>query len=195
MHVIVHGHGIDVTGPLREYAERKVSKLDEYYGNIQKATVTLDVRPIDDLFRNNVAEVTVWTAGRMLRATDGASDMYAAIDQVFEMLERQIEKHKEKRKHETRRQAERAKEEVREMLEEKLRPKEPAGPVIVKVKRFAMKPQTPEEAAHEMELLGHDFYMFMNSKTREINVVYRRKTGNYGLIEPELYYFLAEKGR
>jgi len=186
MHVIVQGHKIDVSGPLREYAEKKVGKLDEFFGNIQKAEVTLEVRNNDDQFRNNVAEVTVWTAGKIVRATDGASDMYAAIDQVFQKLERQIEKHKEKMVHEVRRQSEKAKEHVREMAKEYMKPKEPAGPVIVKVKRFGMKPLTPEEAASEMEVLGHDFYMFLNSKTNEVNTVYRRSTGNYGLIEPEL---------
>lgn len=186
MHVIVQGHKMDVTGPLRDYAEKKVGKLDEFFGNIQKAEVTLEVRDNDDQFRSQVAEVTVWTAGKIVRATDGASDMYAAIDNVFQKLERQIEKHKEKLVHETRRQAEKSKEHVREMMKENFKPKETAGNIIVKVKRFAMKPLTPEEAAQEMELLGHDFYMFLNSKTNEVNTVYRRSTGNYGLIEPEL---------
>jgi putative sigma-54 modulation protein len=186
MHVIVQGHKIDVTGPLRDYAEKKVGKLDEFFGNIQKAEVTLEVRNNDDQFRNNVAEITVWTAGKILRATDGASDMYAAIDQVYAKLERQIEKHKEKKGHEMKRQREKSKERVREMMAENLKPKEPVGNVIVKVKRFAMTPLTPEDAAHEMEILGHDFYMFLNSKTSEVNTIYRRSTGNYGLIEPEL---------
>jgi len=186
MHVIVQGHGIDVTAPLRDYAEKKVGKLDEFFGNIQKAEVTLEVRKIDDQFRNQVAEVTIWTAGKVLRATDGASDLYAAIDQVFQKLERQMEKHKDKLVHEKRRASEKAKEKVREMQAENLKPKEPAGPVIVKVKRFAMTPLTPEEATKEMEMLGHDFFMFLNSKTNEVNTVYRRNTGNYGLIEPEL---------
>lgn len=186
MQVIVQGHKIDVTGPLREYAEKKVGKLTEFFNNIQKADVTLEVRNNDDQFRNNVAEVTVWTSGKIIRATDGASDMYAAIDQVFAKLERQIEKHKEKLNHESRRHAGKAKEEFREMQVENLKPKQSVGPVVVKVKRFAMKPLTPEDAAHEMELLGHDFYMFMNSKTGEVNTVYRRASGNYGLIEPEL---------
>ncbi len=191
MHVIVQGHGMDVTAPLRDYAEKKLGKLDEYFGNIQKAEVTLDVRKNDDQLRNQVAEVTVWTAGKIVRATDGASDMYAAIDQVFDKLERQIEKHKEKLVKEIRRKGGKTKEHVREMMAEginaeTIKPKETPGPVVVKVKRFAMTPITPEEASQEMELLGHDFYMFLNSKTGEVNTIYRRSTGNYGLIEPEL---------
>jgi putative sigma-54 modulation protein len=186
MQIIIQGHGMDVTGALRDYAEKKIKKLEEFFGNIQKAEVTLDVRKIADKMRNQVAEVTVWAAGKIIRATDGASDMYAAIDEVFAKLERQIEKHKEKLTHEARRFSEKTKEHLREAMAEQFKPKEKEGPVVVRVKRFAMKPLVPEEAAQEMELLGHDFYMFLNSKTGEINTVYRRSTGNYGLIEPEL---------
>lgn len=186
MHVIIRGHGTDVTAPLRDYAEKKISKLEEYFGNIQKAEVTLDARKIENQFRKQVAEVTVWTAGKILRATDGASDMYAAIDQVFTKLERQIEKHKDKLVHETRRTSEKVKEKIRGMFKENIKPKEKQGSVIVKVKRFALTPIDPEEAAKEMEALGHDFYMFLNSKTGEVNTIYRRRSGNYGLIEPEL---------
>jgi len=186
MQLIIRGHGTDVTAPLRDYAEKKIGKLEEYFGNIQKAEVTLDVRKIENQFRNQVAEVTVWMAGKIVRATDGASDMYAAIDQVFQKVERQIEKHKEKLVHESRRTSEKVKGKIREMFKENIKPKEPVGPVIVKVKRFALTPISPEEAAQEMETLGHDFFMFLNSKTNEVNTIYRRSSGNYGLIEPEL---------
>ncbi|MFH1709656.1 MAG: ribosome-associated translation inhibitor RaiA [bacterium] len=186
MKVIIRGHGIDVTAPLRDYAEKKFSKLEEFFGNIQKAEVTLEVRKIENQFRNQVAEITVWTAGKIVRATDGASDMYAAIDQVLQKIERQIEKHKEKLVHEVRRQSGKAKGEIRKMINKETKSKEPTGSVIVKVKRFAMTPMMPEEAAQQMEALGHDFYMFLNSKTEEVNTIYRRRSGNYGLIEPEL---------
>jgi len=186
MQVIIRGHGTEVTAPLRDYTEKKISKLEEYFDNIQKAEVTLDFRKIENKFRNQVAEATVWMAGKIIRATDGASDMYAAIDQVFEKLEKQIEKHKEKLVHEVRRTSEKVKGKIKEMFKENIKPKEAIGPVIVKVKRFALTPVSPEEAAQEMELLGHDFFMFLNSKTGEVNTIYRRRTGNYGLIEPEL---------
>lgn len=186
MQVIIRGHGMDVTAPLRDYAEKKMAKLGEFFENIQKAEITMEVRKNDDKFRNQVAEATVWTAGKIVRAKEGASDLYAAIDQVLAKLERQIEKHKEKLVHESRRMGDKAKEIFRESLAENIKPKQQAGHAIVKVKRFAMKPLAPEEAAEEMEMLGHDFYMFQNAKTGEINTIYRRSTGNYGLIEPEL---------
>jgi len=186
MQVIVRGHGTDVSSALRDYAEKKFNKLGEFFHNIQKAEVTLDVRNIDDQLRNQVAEVTVWAAGKVLRATDGASDMYAAIDQVFAKIERQVEKRKEKLNHETRRASEKMKEKIKKWFSDKFQPKQSSGPVVVKVKRFAATPLTPEDAAQEMELLGHDFYMFLNSKTNQINTIYRRSSGNYGLIEPEL---------
>ena len=186
MKVIVQGHGTEVTDALRDYAEKKIKKVEEFFGNIQKAEVTLDFRKIENKSRNNVAEITVWAAGKVVRAADGAADMYAAIDQAMAKLDRQIERYKEKLKHETKRFSERMKEHIREMIPERLMPKHPSGPVIVKVKRFAMTPLSPEEAAQEMELLGHDFFMFLNSATREVNTIYRRRSGNYGLIEPEL---------
>jgi len=186
MRIIVQGHNIDVTEALKDYAEKKLSKIEEFFHNVQKAEVTLDFRKIDDKLRNNVAEVTVWTAGKVIRAVDGGSDMYAAIDQTMSKLLRQVEKHKEKLKHEVRRAGEKMKEAARMLSTERIKPKEKEGPVIVKVKRFAMVPLAPEEAAEEMELIGHDFYMFLNSKTNEVNTVYRRRSGNYGLIEPEL---------
>ena len=117
MQIIIRGHGTEVSAPLKEYAEKKINKLDEFFKNIQKAEVTLDVRKIENQFRNQVAEMTVWTAGKIIRAAEGASDMYAAIDQVFAKLERQIEKHKEKLVHEARRVREKAKEHLREMAE------------------------------------------------------------------------------
>jgi len=186
MQIIIRGHGIDVTAPLRDYAEKKFGKLEEFFGNIQKAEVTLEVRHNENQFRKQVAEITVWTAGKIVRATDGASDLYAAIDQVFQKIERQIEKHKEKLVHEARRQSGKEKGERRKMINNEIKPKETVGSVVVKVKRFAMTPMAPEAAAQEMETLGHDFYMFLNSKTGEVNTIYRRRSGNYGLIEPEL---------
>jgi len=186
MHIIIHGHGMDVTSPLRDYVEKKIGKLDEFFGDIQKAEVTLEVRNIANQLRNQVVEVTVWTAGKVIRATDGASDLYAAIDQVYSKLERQVEKHKEKLTHETRRKSEKVKEKVRGMIGKFFQPKKKDGPSIIKVNRFASKPLSPEEAAQEMETMGHDFYVFLNAKTNQVNTIYRRSTGNYGLIEPEL---------
>ena len=186
MKIIVQGHGVEVTDALRDYAEKKIKKVEEFFGNIQKAEVTLDFRKIENKTRNNVAEITVWAAGKILRAADGASDMYAAIDQSMDKLDRQIERYKEKLKHETKSFRDKVKDYLRETVPEALKPKHPSGPVIVKVKRFAMTPLTPEDAAQEMELLGHDFFMFLNSTTNEVNTIYRRRSGNYGLIEPEL---------
>lgn len=186
MKIIVQAHGMELTDALREYAEKKVHKVESFFGNIQKAEITLDWRKIENKDRSHVAEVTVWASGKVLRASEGAMDMYAAIDLTMDKMDRQIEKYKEKLKHENRRYSEKMKEFFREVLPEKLFGKEPTGPSVVRVKRFALSPLVPEDAAQEMELLGHDFYMFLNSNTNEINTIYRRRSGNYGLIEPEL---------
>ncbi|MFC1767177.1 ribosome hibernation-promoting factor, HPF/YfiA family [Candidatus Margulisiibacteriota bacterium] len=186
MQITVQGHGMEVTEPLRDYTHKKVGKFEEFFDNIQKVEVTLDARKISSSKRSQVCEITVWTAGRVIRAAEGTSDMYAAIDLVFDKVARQIEKHKEKMKDKKKKQGHKEKEALMELYGQKVEPKHQASPAIVKVKRFPMKPLDPEEATEEMEMLGHDFYMFKNSKTHEVNVVYRRRTGNYGLIEPEL---------
>ena len=184
MQIVVHGKGLEITATLREYAEAKIGKIAEFFGNIQRVEVELEARPIKDTSRSQVCQVTLWAAGKTLRAQIGSADLYASIDMTFEKIEKQIKEYKERLIRETRRRAIKLEESLAPAVP--LKPKEAVGPVIVKVKRFALKPITPVEAAEEMELLGHDFFMFLNSKTHEVNVVYRRKTGNYGLIEPEL---------
>ncbi len=232
MRIIVQGHGMEITAPIRDYSHKKIEKLEEFFKNIQKVEVILDHREIDDLTRNNVAEVSMWAAGKkVIRATAAGQDIYAAIDLVFSKLEQQLRKHKEKHVQERRREARKIKEE----FEETPHPQE-KGPVLVKVKRFAGKPMTLDEAKEELKISREDFimfreaesakinliykkgdnefetlaqdkgeikdlkpdkameeikkedkdfYMFLNSNTKDINVIYRRKSGNYGLIEPE----------
>ncbi len=98
MQISIQGHGIELTEPLREYAHKKIGRLEEFFKNIQRIQIILDVRAIDDLNQKHVAEVNLWAAGkRLIRASEAGKDMYAAIDEVFEELERQVKKHKEKR--------------------------------------------------------------------------------------------------
>jgi putative sigma-54 modulation protein len=122
-----------------------------------------------------VVEVTLPLNGMILRAEESAQDAFASVDLVVEKLERQLDKYKT-------RLLKRDKQEPRLSEHEE----EPETGRIVKVKRFAMKPMMPEEAAMQMELLGHDFFVFSNGETGLVNVIYRRKDGNFGLIEPEI---------
>lgn len=228
MQIKVQGHNLELTRPLGDYAIKKISKLQEYYKNIQKASVTLDYRDIDDQLRSHVAEVSIWVAGKkVIRASDAGSDMYAAIDLVFEELKRQLTRHKEKHVKEVRRAAQKIKQLSRTIPPLNLKP---TGPVLVKMKQFNISNMTEVDARDQMKILGHDFYVFRNVETSEINVLhsgevikpdavktlseeeasselkksganflafvnkvteemavlYKRRSGNFGLIEPAL---------
>ena len=173
MRITVKGKNIAVTPALRQYVEKKLSKLERYFENIDEAIATLSVEK-----ERHIVEVTVpLNGGMLLRGEEETNDMYASVDLVMEKLERQIEKHKTKI--------------ARKMKDGKLLDlaagQEKAAeeePRLVRTKRFAMKPMPVEEAILQMNLLGHDFFVFSNAETEEVNVVYRRRDGNYGLIEP-----------
>ncbi len=182
MRVTVKGKNIEVTDALQRYAEKKVEKLGKYFENLKSAVVTQSTQ------RNwHIVEITLEGDGILLRGEERSDNMYASIDQVVEKLESQIKRFKGKlidRSHEVPARAtipEFGAEEVEETSSE-----EPETPSIVRVKRFGVRPMAPEEATLEMELLNHDFFVFVNAETDAVNVVYKRQDGNYGLLEPEL---------
>lgn len=173
MQLFVKGRNLEMTEALRAYAEEKVQRLTRYLESIVSATVVLSVEK-----HRHIAEVTLRVRDLTIRAEESTDDLYSSIDLVLEKLERQILRYKERiMAHESRGgRAERAPASVAGG---------PEGPRVVKMKRFAVKPLEPEEAILQMDLLGHGFYVFRNSSTDEVNVLYRRKDGQYGLIEPE----------
>ena len=185
LHVIVQGKHIAVTPALRDYAEEKVGRVTRYFDHVQEAQVVLSVeRRRGDVGRAQVVEVTVRGDGVLLRGEEASEDMYASIDLVVEKLKKQIERYRSKFIDRRRLAESRKKTQALVRADRALR----AGPrelQIVRVKRFAMKPMTPEDAALQMELLGHDFFAFRNASSLEVNVVYKRADGNYGVIEPE----------
>lgn len=172
MNIIVNSKNTTVTPALKDYVERKISKLERYFDQIGDAKVTLNVEA-----GLHVVEATILIDGIILRAEDSHDDMYAAIDAVSDKLERQVNRHKEKlykrHKHSG----------LKEILEEDFE-EDPAK--VVKTKRFNIKPMDVEEALLQMELLGHSFFVYKDADTLETCVVYKRKDGNYGLIEPEV---------
>lgn len=177
MNIKVNGKNIQVTEGLRDAVERKLSKLDKYFDPNVEVITTLSVQK-----NSQIVEVTIPFNGVILRAEDSNSDMYAAIDIVLEKLERQIRKQKTKlqrRKHGDALKFQFIPEYVPKDNEDSIESK------IVKTKRFAIKPMSREEAVLQMELLGHNFFVFTNAETEEVNVLYKRKDGQYGLIEPE----------
>jgi len=174
MRYIISGKNINVTEALKEAVESKLSKLDRYFSPDTEVHATLSV----EKGRQNI-EVTIPIKGTIIRAEQDSNDMYVSIDLVEEVIERQIKKYKTKIV--DRKQSATAFSDL--FIQEEAEPEEAIK--IVKTKRFAMKPMDPEEACLQMELLGHDFFMFLNSETEQINVVYKRKANTYGLIEPE----------
>lgn len=174
MDIKVFGKNLEVTDALREYAEKKVGKIAKFFAQPPTALVTFSIeRGI------HVVDITISINGLLLRGEEKSTDMYSSVDGAVEKIERQIHKYKTK---------------INRKIREEYRIISPtpadtvevtAEPKIVRTKRFAIKPMSAEEAVMQMELLGHDFFVFFNPELEEVNVVYKRKDGNYGLIEPE----------
>ncbi|KMT23380.1 ribosome hibernation-promoting factor, HPF/YfiA family [Clostridium cylindrosporum] len=167
------GRNIEVTEALKDSIEKKIGRLDKYFNPDLEAKVTLSVEK-----NRQIVEVTIPTNGVIVRGEETTEDMYTAIDRVVDKIERQIVKHKhkiERRGDFT--QSLRFSEIPTETDEDDSK--------VVKTKKFAVKPMDIEEAVLQMDLLGHNFFVFRSSDTDEVNVVYKRKDGNYGLIEPE----------
>jgi len=180
MKVSVSGKNIEVTPALREYAEKKIGKLSKHFNYLNsdnlEAQVTFNVEK-----GRHIVEVTIPVNDIILRGEEETQDMYSSIDLVAEKLEKQIAKFKTRLTKALRREAQRANSLA---LEEPTEEEEELK--VVKVKRFAVKPMHVDEAMLQMNLLGHNFFVFINAETDEINVVYKRKDGNYGLIVPEM---------
>jgi ribosome hibernation promoting factor len=178
MRLQVKGRNVEVSQQIRSYAEEKLGKLERQLPDPTRVELELAVEHNPSIAGNQVAEATVWTKGPVLRARESSADMKASIDQLVDKLERQVKRYKGKRR-EGRRHAEAA-------LPEPM-PAAPSeeGPMIVKTKQFTVKPMSADEAVLQLELIGHDFFVFRNADSDEINVVYRRLDGNYGLIEPQ----------
>ncbi|WP_411953886.1 ribosome hibernation-promoting factor, HPF/YfiA family [Alkalibacillus sp. S2W] len=180
----VRGENIEVTDPIREYVEKKISKLERYFDTPPSSDVHVNLSVYNTEQR---IEVTIPMPNLLLRAEEGHTDMYAAVDLVVDKLERQIRKYKTKINRKFRQEgapkhvfAELEKEAITEQVQEA----EDDSIDIVKKKQFDLKPMDEEEAVLQMDMLGHAFYVFENSETGETNVVYKRKDGKYGLIEP-----------
>jgi putative sigma-54 modulation protein len=176
----VKGRNLEVSDAIRSYAEQKLAKLDRQL-NDPRVELELAVERNPSIAANHVAEATIWTQGPVLRAREASSDMRASIDQLVEKLERQVTRYRRQGRS-RRRRAARANGPAPEVIP--VVPDE-AEPMIVKTKQFPVKPMTPDEAVLQLELIGHDFFVFRNAEADEVNVVYRRRDGNYGLIEPQ----------
>jgi ribosome hibernation promoting factor len=195
MKLQVTGKNLDVTQPIVDYAERKLTKLAKHLSDSSRVELELAVERNPSISQSQVAEATIWTKGPVLRARESSTDMYASIDLVADKLERQVKKYRARRQRGRPHGHARAPEPppvalpspaLSEDDEGELPPLEDESrdPGIVKTKRFNMKPMHPEEAALQLDLVGHDFFVFLSSETEEVAVIYRRRDGNFGVIEP-----------
>lgn len=178
MEITVRGKNIEATEALVDYAHKKVNKLAKYLNRPKEAQVVLSV-----IRNEHIVEVTVILNGIILRGEESTGDMYASIDMVVSKLEKQLVKYKTRLGKSLRQQGLRALGEKLASTEAK--EKEAEEDRVVKTKRFPLKPMHLEEAIMQMNLLGHDFFVFANAETETVNVLYRRKDGDYGLIQPE----------
>lgn len=174
MKFIISGKNITVSQGLRTAVEDKLGKLERYFTPDTEVIVTLSVEK-----ERQKIEVTIPVKGNIIRSEQVSNDMYVSIDLVEEIIERQLRKYKNKLIDQ--KQSAQAFSDL--FISEEVEDEDEIQ--IVKTKRFAMKPMDPEEACVQMELLGHNFYVFLNAETEEVNVVYKRKGQTYGLIEPE----------
>jgi putative sigma-54 modulation protein len=175
MRLQVKGKNVEVTDSIRSYAEEKLGKLERHLNDPTRVELELAVERNPSISQNQVAEATVWTKGPVLRARESSTDMKASIDQLADKLSRQVKRYREKRRRRPKGGPQSTSSGLAGLEE----------PAIAKSKRFAMRPMTPDEAVLELELVGHDFFMFENSESGDVNVVYRRRDAGYGLIEPE----------
>jgi len=180
MELQITGRNIDLSPAVRRYIERKLGKLNRHLPNIIESKVEISEEKTKSPQQRFVVQVTLDVSGTLLRGEERGEDQFTAIDKVAAVVNRQIEHYKGKL-YEKGRGSSFARSEFSEEVEVAQPPKK-----VVKVKRFAVKPMSVDEAVAQMELLGHDFFLFFNADTEGINLLYRRKDGDYGLIEPEL---------
>ena len=186
MEVQITGKNLEVAPAVRKYINDKLGKMDRYLSNILFFEVVATEQPTQAPDQRFAIQVTLDNNGTLLRGEERGQDLYTATDKVVEKMSRQIEHYKSKLPYARHRRIP----SIRTTTSEVVSPTEiepeaiETGPRIVKNKQFNVKPMSIEEAVDQMELLGHDFFLFFNPDTNIINLVYRRKDGNFGLIEP-----------
>ncbi|MBR8833021.1 MAG: ribosome-associated translation inhibitor RaiA [Stigonema ocellatum SAG 48.90 = DSM 106950] len=187
MKLVIHGKNIEITDGIREYVQQKIEKAVNHYQSLtNEVDVHLGVARNPRINPKQAAEVTIYANGNVIRAEESSESLYASIDLVADKIARQLRKYKERRQDkkgntETTIDGEVPQEVVTDLIGDRT-PELPDE--VVRTKYFAMPPMTIGEALHQLQLVGHDFYMFRNSETGEINVIYERNHGGYGVIHP-----------
>ena len=186
MKLVIHGKNIEITDAIREYVHQKIEKAVSHFQNMtNEVDVHLSVARNPRINTKQAAEVTIYANGSVIRAEESSENLYASIDLVADKIARQLRKYKERRQDK--------KAQTKTVLEtidtpvvaDLIGDRTPELPTeVVRTKYFAMPPMTLAEALEQLQLVGHDFYMFRNAETGEINVIYERNHGGYGVIQP-----------
>lgn len=180
LNIVIRGSNMKVTDALRQYVQDKIGRLTKYFDRIQAAEVELSCQDHKSAEESQRVQVTLNANGSIFRCEEASISMYASIDIVAEKLERQLKRFKK-------RLIDRGRVAKQQPVEPDYVDVDPEDEdsEIVKVKRFAVKPMTPVEASMQMEMLNHNFFVFLNPDSEQVNVIYKRGDGDYGLIEPE----------
>ncbi|MBE9078249.1 ribosome-associated translation inhibitor RaiA [Romeria aff. gracilis LEGE 07310] len=190
MRLVIQGKNIEVTDAIHDYVHQKVGRvIDHFAHRVKNVDVNLSVPRKLRGQPQQIAEVTVYAEGATIRAEEKHESLYASIDLVADKLARQLQKYKDKLQQRPAKAAPGNAFEQAPLSADMIRDREPElPPKVVRNKFFAMPPMTVEEALDNLQLVGHDFYMFHNSETGEINVIYERNHGGYGILQPRLDY-------
>lgn len=190
MEYIVKGRNVDLNDKIKDYSEKKIkNRIEKFLDRATRIEVEFKIEKNPRITENKETEITVFASGSVIRVTDAGTDFFEAIDRAAGKLERQVKKYRDKLIKRGRRahNKEASAMDIGRLgtgesknIEDKIRDS------IVKTKSFSLKPISPEEAVIQMELIGHDFFVFINSETERTAVVYRRKDSNYGMIEPTI---------
>ena len=188
MELSVNGRNMEVTTRLRNYVEKKTVKLDRYMPNLAEVRVDLSAANARNAVERQVAQITIRdNRGTILRAEERSNDIFSSIDAVVDKLYRQISRYRGKRQRKWRNANDSSEELMMGdplPLEDEI--SESDEPAVVRTKRFTMRPMSTDEALDQIELLGHDFFVFFNADENAVNVIYRRRDNNYGLLQPDM---------
>jgi putative sigma-54 modulation protein len=188
MKLVIQGKNIDITDAIRDYVQQKIQKaVSHFEGFTNEVDVNLSVARNPRITPRQTAEVTIYANGNVIRAQESSENLYASIDLVADKIARQLRKYKERRNDRHAASAAKTGEQIEQLPVDTtlIGDRKPVLPQeVLRMKYFAMPPMTIEEAREQLELVDHDFYMFRNASTGEINVIYERNHGGYGVIQP-----------
>lgn len=187
MKLVIQGKNIDITEAIREYVQEKIEKAVIHFESLTtEVDVNLSVAHNSRIKANQTAEVTIYANGKVIRSEESSEDLYASIDVVADKIARRLRKYKEKRQDKQKKTVKTVEAvEVAPVVSDLTGSRTPSLPgEVVRTKYFAMPPMTVEEALEQLQLVDHDFFMFRNAQTGEINVMYERNHGGYGLLMP-----------